>query len=74
MVRRITVPTRVACWEGGIGFEVGAGQIIEQHIEVDIEQVAPASDQMVEQRLLVFEQPIVTAVQLVDLRQPGILP
>jgi len=29
---------------------------IKQHIEADVEQVAPASDQMIEQGLLVFEQ------------------
>jgi hypothetical protein len=51
----------------------GARQIVEQDIEVDVEQVAPTPDQMVEQRLLVFEQPIVTAVELVDLRQSDIL-
>jgi hypothetical protein len=33
VVPRITVPTLVAFWEGWIGFEVGAGQIIEQYIE-----------------------------------------
>src|SRR5580692_13197752 len=52
--------------------KIGAGQIIEQHIEADVEQVAPAPDQMIEQGLLVFEQPVVTAIQLVDFGQPEV--
>src|SRR3982074_1892785 len=52
--------------------EIGAGQIVEQHIEADVEQVAPAPDQMIEQGLLVFEQPVVTAIQLVDFGQPEV--
>src|ERR1700745_4110712 len=45
---------------------------IEQHIEADVEQVAPAPDQMIEQSLLVFEQSVVTAIQLVDFGQPEV--
>ena len=32
-------------------------QIVDQHIEANAEQVAPAPDQMIEQGLLVFAQP-----------------
>jgi hypothetical protein len=45
---------------------------LENHHSTD--QVAPTPDQMVEQRLFVFEQPIVTAVELVDLRQSDMIP
>ena len=45
---------------------------MEQHVVADIEQIAPPRRQMIEDRLLVQQQPIVTAVQLVDFRQPGI--
>ena len=62
----------VALWKRRIGLEIGAGQIVEQHIEADVEQVAPAPDQMIEQGLLVFEQPVVTAIQLVDFGQPEV--
>jgi hypothetical protein len=67
------VPTLVAFREGRITLEIGAGQVEEQDVERNVEQVAPTPDQMVEQRLLVFEQPIVTAVEFMDLRQSDIL-
>src|SRR5438105_3326029 len=53
--------------------EIGARQIIEQHVVADVEQIAPASHQMIEERLLVHQQPVMAAVQLVDLGEPGIL-
>src|SRR5205823_13818129 len=46
---------------------------IEQHVVADVEQIAPPSHQVIEYRLLVLEQPVMTAIQLVDLGQPGIL-
>src|SRR6185295_7074724 len=57
----------------GGSLEIGTGQVVEQDVERNVEQVAPTPDQMVEQRLFEFEQPIVTAVELVDLRQSDIL-
>ena len=41
---------------GWITLEVSAGQIIEQHLEAGVKQVAPATHQMIEQRLFVLEQ------------------
>ncbi len=52
-----------------IDLEVGAGQIVQQHVEVGVEQIAPAPDQMREQRFLVIEQQIVTGIELVLFRQ-----
>ena len=53
----------------GIDLEVGAGQIIQQHVEVGVEQIAPAPDQMREQRFLMLQQQIVTGIKLVLFRQ-----
>src|SRR6266446_808880 len=72
VIARIAVASLVAFGKRRIGLEIGAGQIVEQHIEADVEQVAPAPDQMIEQGLLVFEQPVVTAIQLVDFGQPEV--
>src|ERR1700739_453338 len=73
VVTRIPVPTLVAFWKRRIALEIGTGQVVEQDVERNVEQVAPTPDQMVEQRLFVFEQPIVTAVELVALRPSDIL-
>jgi hypothetical protein len=54
---------------GGVDLEIGAGQIVEQHVEGDVEQIAPALRQMREQRLFVGEQPVVAGVELVRLGQ-----
>jgi hypothetical protein len=72
VIARIAVASLVAFGKRRIGLEIGAGQIVEQHIEANVEQVAPAPDQMIEQGLLVFEQPVVTAIQLVDFGQPEV--
>src|ERR1700716_140278 len=53
--------------------EISARQVVEQHVVADVEQVSPPPRQVIKDRLLVHQQPIVTAVQLVDLGQPGIL-
>src|ERR1700680_3520471 len=55
-----------------VGFEVGARQVVEQHVKGDIEQVAPARHQVIKNRLLVLEQPIVTLIKLVNVRYPTI--
>ena len=59
-----------AFWQVRCGdLEVGAGQIVQQHVEVGVEQIAPAPDQMREQRFLVLEQQIVAGIKLVLFRQ-----
>src|SRR5208337_1067021 len=52
--------------------EIRASQIVEQEIETDVEQVAPAARQMIKQRLLVLQQPIVAAIEPVDLGEAEI--
>ena len=69
----MAVPPLVPLRERRVGLEVGAGQVVEQHIEGGVEEIAPAPDQMVEDRLLVGEQPVMAAVELVAFRQAGIL-
>ena len=70
LVAAVTVAALAAFRQvGSVDLEVGAGQIIEQHIEVGIEQIAPASDQMREQRFLMLQQQIVAGIELVFLSQ-----
>jgi hypothetical protein len=69
MIARVSVAALVAFRKRRIGLEIGAGQIVKQHIEAGVEQVPPALDQVIEQRLLVRPQPVVTGIELVDLRK-----
>jgi hypothetical protein len=50
-----------------IAFEVGAGQIVEQHIEPGSKQILPLLLQVPEQASLVLKQVIMAAVKLVYL-------
>jgi hypothetical protein len=52
-----------------VDLEVGAGQIVQQHVEVGVEQIAPAPDQMREQRFLMRQQEIVAGIELVLFRK-----
>ena len=56
-----------------IGFEIGAGQVVEQHVELRLEQLAPAIPQMLEQSLAVRRQQVQATIQLVFLRQREVL-
>src|SRR5437016_2643688 len=51
---RIPEAALVALRKRRIRLEVGARQIIEQHVVADVEQIAPPSHQVVEYRLLVL--------------------
>ena len=73
VIARVPEAALVAFRKRRIRLEIGTRQIVEQHVVADVEQVAPASCQMVEDRLLVRQQPIMTAIQLVDLGEPRIL-
>jgi hypothetical protein len=74
VVARVAVPALVAFRERRIGLEVGAGQVIKQHIEAGVEQIPPARDQMLEQGVFVLQQQIVTGIELVDLGQGEVRP
>jgi hypothetical protein len=73
VIARVPEAALVAFWKRPIRFEIGARQIVEQHVVADVEQVSPPSHQMIEDRLLVGEQSVMTTIQLVDLGEPGIL-
>src|SRR3979490_1055213 len=53
--------------------KIGARQVVEQHVVADVEQIAPPPRQVIKDRLLVHQQPVMTAIQLVNLGQPRIL-
>jgi hypothetical protein len=57
------VTTLVLLIERRIGLKVGAGQIVQQHLEAHVEQVPPALGEMTEQGTLVLEQPVVATVE-----------
>src|SRR5205807_8921016 len=73
VIARIPVPALVAFRKRRIRLEVGARQVVEQHVVADVEQVAPPPHQVIEDRLLVRQQPVMAAIQLVDLGKPCVL-
>src|SRR5258705_7103223 len=73
VIARVPEAALVAFRKRRIRFEVCARQIIKQHVVADVEQVAPPSHQVIEDRLLVPQQSVMTAIQLVDLGEPRIL-
>lgn len=56
----------------GVALEVGAGQVVQQDIERSVEQVAPAANQVIKQRLLVFQQSVMTGVEPVNVHYRAI--
>ncbi len=69
LVPAVAVPALVAFRKGRIALEIGAGQIVEQHVELRVEQIFPALRQVVKQRFLMFNQPVQALVEFMDLRQ-----
>lgn len=69
-VAAVTEAARVILVGRHGGFEVGAGQVIEEHLEAGVEQVAPALAQMPEELLLVRQQQVEAAIERVILRRP----
>ncbi len=49
----------------GVAIEVGVGQFVERDVETGAEHSAPAQLEDLEQRVLVFDQPIQAAVKRV---------
>ncbi len=73
LVAAVAVATLVALRQiRGVDLEISAGQIVQQHVEIGVEEIAPALRQMREQSVLVREQQIVTGVELVRLGQAEI--
>jgi hypothetical protein len=57
---------------GSVHLEIGAGQVVEQHVERGVEQIAPALGQMREQSLFVSEQQIMAGIEFVRFRKPEV--
>jgi hypothetical protein len=53
---------------GHVAFKIGAGQVVEQHVECRAEQIAPAPAQMGEEFVLGFQQAVQAAIERVVLR------
>ena len=73
VIARVAVAPLVALRERWIGLEIGARQIVEKDIELGVEQIPPAARQMIEHRLLVRQEKIVTGVKLVAFGKTKIL-
>src|SRR5271169_6562845 len=73
VIARVPEAALVAFRKRRIRLEISARQIVEQHVVADVEQVSPPPRQVIKDRLLMHQQPVVTAVQLLDLGQPCVL-
>jgi hypothetical protein len=69
LVAAVAILAQVFRSAWGVALEIGAGQVVEQDVETRAEQFAPTPLEELEQRVLVFDQPIQTAVQRVLLGQ-----
>ena len=49
-----------------------SGEVVQEHIETGVEHIPPATYQVIEHRLLVLEQPVVTGVERVNVGKRGI--
>ena len=72
MIARVAVAALILIVGRRIGLEIRAREVIQEHIEAHVEQIAPATHQVIEQRLLVLKQPIVTGVERVNVSQRSI--
>jgi hypothetical protein len=62
VIARVPKAPLVAFRKRRICLEIGAR--LEQHIVADVEQIAPASHQVIEDRLLVGQQPVVLGTEI----------
>src|SRR5882724_7317107 len=69
MIARVTATHHRILFRGA--FHVGAGQVIEQHIELGSEQLAVALLEMLFQFRLVRQNPVQTPVQALSLILPS---
>ena len=69
LVTAVAVLAQVRLAALHVALEVGAGQVVQQHVELGIEEFAPAPAQEFVQLILVFDEPIQAAVQRVLLGQ-----
>ena len=74
VVARVAEATLVLVRKRRLGLEVGAGQVVQQHVEGGVEQIPPPPHKMIEHRLLVRQQPVVATVQFVTVRERCVRP
>src|SRR5207249_11986874 len=72
LVAAVTKLALVLLGERRIAFKVSAGQVVEQHLELRIEEIPPAFLEMGKERRLVRKQMIMHLVEPVDFREPEI--
>ena len=63
VVAGVPMPAFVTLRERRIALEVGAGQVVEQHLVGGVEKIAPSIVQVRKQCLLVIEQAVMAAVE-----------
>src|SRR4029453_14680655 len=69
LVRAVTKFSSVPFGKGRITFKIRAGQVVEQHVELRIEQILPALREVIEQLRFVWQKQIVAFVEFVALGQ-----
>ena len=69
LVPAVAEAARIRFILGHVALEVSAGQVVEEHVELRAEEIAPAPAQMGEERVLVFEQTVEAAIERVVLRE-----
>jgi len=72
VIARVAVAALIVFICRWIGFEVRAREIIQEHIEARVEQIPPATYQVIEHGLFVRKQPVVTTVERMDVGKRGI--
>ena len=70
---RLLAAVAEAARVGGIGgritFKIRAGQIVEEHLELRVEEVAPARGEMSKERRLMRHEFVMARVEAMDLRE-----
>jgi hypothetical protein len=59
----VTEPALVIIRQRRVNLKVSRGEIVPEHIEADVEQIAPATHPMIKQRRLMLEQQVVTSIE-----------
>jgi len=55
--------------EGRVALEIRAGQIVQEHLELRVEEILPAPGQMVEERPFMFKELIEARIPVMNLHQ-----
>lgn len=69
LLAAVAEAARVGGIDRRITFKVGAGQIVEEHLELRLEEGAPARGEVIKERRLVHHELVMAFVEAMDLRQ-----